>query len=623
MQCCSRDKRSGKSSSDLAFDDWTGTWKIDRRENWDAFMEFCHIPTEKREEFLVAADFLSFRVDSAGFTLEHRAPVHNMHLLFRGDLDGTWADSPYVFDPAHSNSKCFHSWVEETACFKTEYPAWCGHEGLTMITERRLVSKSCLTTTDRFFEGDTLKAGPFTSYYDRASQDGPAPIAWLRARGKSLATAEERLEVINKVAKLIEEGVEEISSAQAVDRVVPAKFVPGQLLGACKSYQKLVPDWIKPEPLEDTFPDAQKGGVDTDWSVINEPKGVCVNVSPWNAPMTLSVIPMLGMLAAGNRVVVKPPELVPNVSKVFRKLCDKYLRGYVWVEEGDKDAVNRLIDEGPDHLVFTGGAEIAKLVMARCAAQLTPVTLELGGKSPCFIDKGLPDGILSSAVREILETKVYKTGQFCCAHDYALVHEAIYDEFCARLRTQIDELQEKRNVPLIARRQYENVKRKLQDALLSGAECLPPQEGAFAADDIHMTLPMTGLINVPLDTAVLTEEIFGPILPIVKVANIQEAIGFINRPCSAKPLIGYCYSEDQTSIDAFLAQTSSGNVAVNAGPMRVLGNYNAGFGGIGPSGMGTSMWGKDALREFSNRKHVVRAKAGFAQSYFSGPPKPA
>jgi len=296
------------------------------------------------------------------------------------------------------------------------------------------------------------------------------------------------------------------------------------------------------------------------------------------------------------------------------------LDGYVWVEEGGREAVERLIDEGADHLIFTGGGEIAKVVAARCAQMLTPVTLELGGKSPVFIDKGMQEAMMDAAVREILETKVAKTGQFCCAHDYALVHEDAFEAFCAKFKAALEALGEKRNIALIGRRQYNVIKDKLSEAAV---ECIPPLGGPCVVDDAKMQVPMTGLLCPTLDKSVLTAEIFGPLLPILKVKDVNDAIGIINRMVTGKPLIAYCYSEDSDAIDAFVSQTSSGNVAVNSGPQRMISNFNAAFGGIGPSGSGASMWGREAMKEFSNRKHVIRARGGFAKSFFSGPPPPS
>merc|ERR1719230_2197956 len=161
------------------------------------------------------------------------------------------------------------------------------------------------------------------------------------------------------------------------------------ILHGLAAYKRLVEPFMAPERLRDCSPEMLRAGIEAEYSVVNEPKGVCINISPWNAPVQLSLIPMLGMLAAGNHVVIKPPDLVPNISALLRRLVQKYLHGYVWVEEGGKEAVERVIDEGSDRVVFTGGGEIAKQVAARCALNLTPVSLELGGKSPVFIDGDL------------------------------------------------------------------------------------------------------------------------------------------------------------------------------------------------------------------------------------------
>ncbi|OLP77768.1 Fatty aldehyde dehydrogenase [Symbiodinium microadriaticum] len=229
-------------------------------------------------------------------------------------------------------------------------------------------------------------------------------------------------QVLTKVMCSGEWSLVDTPEAQELRRlaVVPEKFHGSakMILGGIAFYKSLLPEWVKPEPVEDLVPVPLKAGVEAEWAIYNEPKGVCVNITPWNAPATISLANAISMLAAGNHVVIKPPELVPTVSAVLRRLCQRYLSGYVWVEEGGKEVVERLIDEGADHVSFTGGGEIAKIVAARCGQMLTPMTLELGGKSPAFVDAGLDEGMLRSIVQEILETKVFKTGQFCCAHDY-------------------------------------------------------------------------------------------------------------------------------------------------------------------------------------------------------------
>merc|ERR1712232_878585 len=203
----------------------------------------------------------------------------------------------------------------------------------------------------------------------KVSDTGPQPMAWLRRQPQSLRTAEGRCEVLDRCIKMFTDGLDQVNQSQAKDRVIPPNFngTAQMLIGGAKWYQKLVPDWMKPEQLEDTCPPILKAGVEAEFKVVREPKGVCIVIAPWNAPVTLAWIPMLGMIAAGNRVVIKPAEITPTVAKALRKLCHKYLHGLVWVEEGGREAAERIIDEGADHLVFTGSGVVGKLVMARCA----------------------------------------------------------------------------------------------------------------------------------------------------------------------------------------------------------------------------------------------------------------
>ncbi|CAK0820114.1 unnamed protein product, partial [Prorocentrum cordatum] len=153
----------------------------------------------------------------------------------------------------------------------------------------------------------------------------------------------ERQGALERVAQMVSEGIEDISAAQAHDRVVPPRFdgTAKMILGAIRFYQALVPDWLAPERLEDTTPPSLKAGVEADWAVVNEPKGVCINIAPWNAPVTLALIPTLGMLAAGNHVVIKPADLTPAVAAALRRLCEKYLAGYVVVKDRAGERLSR------------------------------------------------------------------------------------------------------------------------------------------------------------------------------------------------------------------------------------------------------------------------------------------
>lgn len=618
--------------------DWNGAWELDRRDNWGVWLDYLGVPPQAQEAATKAPDFHWYRVERDAITMEHRIPAQGVHLLYRRDLDGTWQSNPYVkptsvlFKEGEEVSAREWSqqgaelvdsikfeWIQEGVELRQTILSF-GDKGKTMEMVRRLTSKNEMVFTVKVLGDDgEATVGPCYAYFKKTGSRGPSPIAYLRANGQPLDTAEQRVAALEQVFRLVSENIQAFSDAHAIDRVTPARFDGSArlLMGACKYYQSLVADWMSPQKIEDNTSDMLKAGVEADFYVYNEPKGTCLVIAPWNATVLLGLIPTLGMLASGNRVVIKPSEQTPTVSAVLRRLCEKYLRGLVWVEEGGKDETERLIDEGPDHLCFTGGEEVAKIVAARAARTLTPVTLELGGKSPVFIDKNLSDVMLDKAVLEILQTKKAFSGGFCMAHDYALVHTDIYDAFCSKLRAGIEAFGEGRNVPLINQRHYEKVKAMLAEA---GGEALPPLEEPHVPDDAAMTLPVTAILAPKPGAGVLTSEIFGPLLPVMMTSSIEDAIATVNSTPTGKALIAYCYSEDSSTVDAFLAGISCGGVAVNAGPQRMLANLHVGVGGIGASGTGCSMWGKHALREFSNGKHVIRPRGGFAQSFYFGPP---
>jgi len=338
-----------------------------------------------------------------------------------------------------------------------------------------------------------------------------------------------------------------------------------------------------------------------EWEVVPEPKGVGLVIAPWNAPVLLCVLPLLGMLAAGNLCVLKPSEAAPKTSRLIARLVQKYFPDRsVVVAEGGKTITEELIDAAPDHILFTGGCEVGRLIAARAARNLTPVSLELGGKNPCFIAPA-DSSELSTYAKEIIGTKSYFGGQFCQAMDYCLVHESIFDEFVAVLEKEIDSLGDKRNCQMI------NVGHACRvRALLDGQEekARPALPAAEAIPDD--CVPLTLLVLPDIDSAVMGKEIFGPILPLIKVATTEEAITFVTK--RPKPLVAYCYSPNAADWEQFAANTSSGNLAVNVGPQRMQSNFNVGFGGVGESGYGHSIWGRAAFDDYSHMKTVFRGK---------------
>jgi len=595
---------------------WTGCWRQEA-ENEDAAPQ-CKI-----------------RVSSDPERVTFELHANKIHCLLCGDLSEEWQPAP----PQASTFEALtgkdgkglgleaplmwrHYWADGSKILRTELRTEAPGNGERAILriDRQLVSGGNLSTKTQLVQGDALMELAELTWRRlpvEEAGEGPAPVAFLRGHGLPLASTEDRMKALDKVEELLADS-DMISKAQEMDRVVPQNWTgSGQMIrGGIAFYKGLLPEWTKPEPVPDLNPPIVQAGVEARYEIHNEPKGVCINIAPWNAPATLSFGPTVSMLAAGNHVVIKPPDMVPNVSAAIRRLCQKYLHGYVWVEEGGKEVVERLIDEGADHLEFTGGGEIAKVVAARCAQTLTPLTLELGGKSPAFVDAGLDLDALRSVAKEIMETKVFKTGQFCCAHDYALVHKSVFNEFCSIFEEVVKDLGSRRQVRLIGRKQYESVKFLLKDA---DVQCIPTMDGEFQLNDEDMSVPMTGLLSPSFDRAVLKREIFGPIIPILAVSSVDEAIGIINR-VGPKPLIAYCYTKGEAAEKSFVSGVPAGNIAVNGGPQRMIGNYAVSFGGTGPSGTGAGFWGKDALREFSNRKCVMSAKDGFARSFFSGLP---
>ena len=487
----------------------------------------------------------------------------------------------------------------------------------------------------------------------------------LKAQRKLVTTGatraiEWRKEQIQKLCGAVMQASERISEAQAADGVVPSHFAgsAGMLMGAMHYYLAMVGSWAAPKVLSDTLPVERRGGVECDWVRVMEPKGAVLNIAPWNAPVLLSILPCLGALAAGNACVIKPPEATPATSALLAEIVAASVAPEaVTVIQGGPDMSESLIDLGFDHIMFTGGTSIGKLVMARAARTLTPVTLELGGKNPTVIDE-MDDGFLAAAVKEIVGTKAYFSGEFCQCHDYCLVLDSMWDRFVDALRAAIEALGEKRIVRLIHRRHYERLKAMLTTHHGTSLPALP------TPDDAGLRLAVTAVLEPAPSDTVMLEECFGPALPVLRVASIDEAIARANASPTGKPLVSYYCAvadldpatpgssvclvlalvastranpdvagsipssadgQDASHADAWLAGTSSGALAINAGPMRMQSNFNAAIHGVGNSGLGgASIWGEHVFTTFSHAKHVVRPRGGaFAGSIWgAGPYQP-
>jgi acyl-CoA reductase-like NAD-dependent aldehyde dehydrogenase len=338
--------------------------------------------------------------------------------------------------------------------------------------------------------------------------------------------------------------------------------------------------------------------------LIPQPKGVVGIVSPWNYPLYLALGPIVPALAAGNRVMVKMSEAAPETGRLLGELVAKrFDPETLSVVNGGPEVARAFVALPFDHLLFTGSTEIGRHVMRAAAENLTPVTLELGGKSPAIVGRGIAIG---EAARRILYGKCLNAGQTCVAPDYVLVPEERLDDFVRSAATAVSALYPTlRDNPdytaIVNDRQRARLEACLDDASAKGArvvELNPAREDLAGSPKMAPRL-LTGVND---DMRVMREEIFGPLLPVVPYRTLDEAIGFVNR--RPRPLALYVFDHDEAAIERILAETVSGGVTVNETLLH-LAQEDLPFGGVGPSGMG-EYHGRAGFETFSKRKAVFR-----------------
>jgi aldehyde dehydrogenase (NAD+) len=324
-----------------------------------------------------------------------------------------------------------------------------------------------------------------------------------------------------------------------------------------------------------------------------EPLGTVLVIGPWNYPVYLCLGPLIGALAAGNCCIVKPSEHAPATSALLASLLPRYLdNDAVAVIEGDATTSQALISEGLDHVFFTGGAAVGALVLAAAAPHLTPVTLELGGKSPTVVTRSAN---IEVAARRIAWTKFLNSGQTCVAPDYILVESAIRDELVDKIGQSARQLAggSMPSLPIVNRRQYERLTALLdaeRDNIVFGG----------VADPDRVAIQPTIIVDPDPAADLMSEEIFGPILPVLTVDSLSQAIDYVSaRP---KPLAAYLFSSDRAQRRRFVNEVSAGAISVNQAAVHVL-IPQLPFGGVGTSGMG-SYHGRWGFETFSHRKSV-------------------
>ncbi len=328
-----------------------------------------------------------------------------------------------------------------------------------------------------------------------------------------------------------------------------------------------------------------------------EPLGTVLIIGAWNYPLQLILTPLAAALAAGNCAIVKPSELAPATSSALARWVPEYLDGdCVRVIEGAVPETTALLAERFDHILYTGGGQVGRIVMSAAAKHLTPVTLELGGKSPCVV---LPDARLETTARRIVWGKFMNAGQTCIAPDYILTDAETESRLIPLLRRNIegmfgaDPRESKAYARIVNRRHAERLAALLDSGTKAiGGEC-DPESRYFAP---------TVLTDVAADSQVMREEIFGPILPIVRTENLDTAISFIRA--GDKPLSAYLFTTDKRAQSQFLQSVSAGSACINDVMMFYM-VPELPFGGVGASGMGCYS-GEHGFRTFSHFKAVMR-----------------
>ncbi|MDN3261371.1 aldehyde dehydrogenase family protein [Streptomyces sp. CSDS2] len=351
-------------------------------------------------------------------------------------------------------------------------------------------------------------------------------------------------------------------------------------------------DWLRPEPA----PVPPHLGADaTAWTQY-DPLGVVLVIAPWNYPAQLLLAPMAGALASGNAVVAKPSELAPATSAALAELIPAYLDpDAVAVVEGGIPETTALLAERFDHIFYTGNGTVGRIVMRAAAEHLTPVTLELGGKSPVFVDRGTD---LEVVADRLARGKFLNAGQTCVAPDYVLTDPDTAPALEAALVRAVEKLfgADPARSPEYGRIVNERHFDRLSGLLGSGRVAV-----GGVGDRAAKYLAPTVLADVDPASPVMREEIFGPILPIVTVSGLDEAIGFIND--RDKPLALYVFSESDETRARLAAETSSGGLGYGL-PVAHLTVSDLPFGGVGESGMG-NYHGRYSIETFSHRKAVL------------------
>lgn len=403
-----------------------------------------------------------------------------------------------------------------------------------------------------------------------------------------------RLKMLRRLRKAIVEREKQLTEALYADlhKSYEEAFLTeiSIVLGEIDNFLKHLPRWAAPSkrktPLK-LFPAKSQ--------IITEPLGVALIIAPWNYPVQLLLNPLVGAIAAGCTAVLKPSPYVPHVAEALEELVhDCFDEEYVAIVQGHRDVNTALLNERYDIIFFTGSPDLGRVVMRAAAEHLTPVVLELGGKSPVVVDRTAD---IAVAAKRLAWGKTLNAGQTCIAPDYLLIHREVKEHFIEAFKEALCELhgedarQSEHYVRMVSDRAFERVSGYISEGRVRCG-------GRVVAEERY--IEPTLLDEVSADSSVMREEIFGPVLPMIEIGSVEEAITFINE--REKPLALYVFA-DERAARRVVEYTSSGGACINDCIMHIA-NEKLPFGGVGNSGMGR-YHGRDSLYSFSHRRSMI------------------
>jgi len=420
-------------------------------------------------------------------------------------------------------------------------------------------------------------------------------------------SAELRIERIDRCVGLLVDHRVEIEDALAADfgtrsREATAFTDVASSIGTLKYAKERLKAWMRPEKRKTT--PGLLGLFGAKAEVRFQPKGVIGIISPWNFPVNLTFTPLAGVLAAGNRAMIKPSEYTPATSELMaRMFASVFSPEEIAVFTGGPDVGQAFAGLAFDHLVFTGATSVAAHVMRAAADNLTPLTLELGGKSPVIVSRTAD---MKSAAARIMNGKTLNAGQICLAPDYVLAPADRMSEFVEEARQAVSGMFPTiRDNPdytaIVSQKHFDRLTGYVDEARAKGAQVIEIKpEGEDLTQQEHRRIAPTLILDPTDDMQVMKDEIFGPVLPVKSYRSMDEALAYVNA--HDRPLGLYYFGADADERESVLTKTISGGVTVNDVVFHVA-QEDLPFGGVGPSGMG-AYHGQDGFREFSHRKAI-------------------